>query len=306
MEWIKMPSNGDTSHITTFSSINCNDCEPEATSDPRILELLWATQISQFRLKGRDICEGKIDHGEIAVVAVVKGSLLAETTHIQGNVNSGHVFFTTPSDSNCRLTAHNTCSCIALTLCGKLLQVLEGHFLQGKVFCPKGLPELLKTVTAVEGKEARQTAISVSLYRLLMYLYESAQKYEDDGGHTVLVDAALGIIQEEFAFLDGVDEVARRLEVTPNHLIREFSRAIGISPGQYLKIRRIDNAKYLLEKEGMSVALASDLSGFSSPNYFAKVFRKETGMSPHEYALSHSSEAEDDKTARRLLNQAIL
>lgn len=107
-----------------------------------------------------------------------------------------------------------------------------------------------------------------------------------------LVAAALGIIEEEFAHLEGVNELAERLEVSINHCIREFTKYVGIPPGKYLRLCRVEYAKVLLAQPDMTVSLAAGLSGFSDPNYFTKVFRKTVGVLPSVYAAAHRNRVE--------------
>ena len=97
------------------------------------------------------------------------------------------------------------------------------------------------------------------------------------------MEAALSIIQEEFPFLEGVEELAERLEVSPAHLSRVFSRKTGISPGKYITRVRIEYAKLLLRDPDTTITYVAEASGFANANYFAKVFRRETGLSPSEY-----------------------
>ena len=61
------------------------------------------------------------------------------------------------------------------------------------------------------------------------------------------------------------------------------ARETGISPARYITRVRIEYAKLLLRGEDASITYVAEASGFANANYFAKVFRKETGMSPSEY-----------------------
>ena len=98
-----------------------------------------------------------------------------------------------------------------------------------------------------------------------------------------MVESAIAIIQEDFPFLEGLDDLAGRLEVSKAHLIRTFSRQTGISPARYIVRVRVEYAKLLLLDEDASITYVAEASGFANANYFAKVFRRETGMSPSEY-----------------------
>ena len=96
----------------------------------------------------------------------------------------------------------------------------------------------------------------------------------------------MAIIQEEFPFLEGVDELAERLEVSAAHLGRVFTKKIGISPGKYITRVRVEYAKLLLRDPDTTITYVAEASGFANANYFAKVFRRETGLSHSEYLAS--------------------
>ncbi len=57
----------------------------------------------------------------------------------------------------------------------------------------------------------------------------------------------------------------------------------GVSITKYILKKRIKKAKELIS-EGASIERCAELIGFSSSNYFSKVFRRECGMSPSEFA----------------------
>ena len=101
-----------------------------------------------------------------------------------------------------------------------------------------------------------------------------------------LVEGAIAIIQEDFPYLEGLDDLAGRLEISKAHLIRTFTRETGISPAKYITRVRVEYAKLLLQDEDTSIIYVAEASGFANANYFAKVFRRETGMSPSEYLES--------------------
>lgn len=63
----------------------------------------------------------------------------------------------------------------------------------------------------------------------------------------------------------------------------KFKDAIGITPAEYITLRKIEYAKVILSKPDQSITnLAFDL-GFSSSNYFCSVFKKYTNIAPSQY-----------------------
>ena len=77
---------------------------------------------------------------------------------------------------------------------------------------------------------------------------------------------------------------ARALGVSTGHLSRTFRRLTGMTFREYAMARRVEHARRLLLDPLHNVSSVSDSCGFSTPAYFARVFRKAVGCSPGEYA----------------------
>ncbi len=61
----------------------------------------------------------------------------------------------------------------------------------------------------------------------------------------------------------------------------------GVSITKYILDKRIKRAKELIAG-GFSIERCAEAVGFSSSNYFSKVFRKECGIPPSEYSKKHN------------------
>ena len=62
-----------------------------------------------------------------------------------------------------------------------------------------------------------------------------------------------------------------------------FKHEVGVAPGGYIIMRKVEKAKELLGDRDRSITdIAFDL-GFSSSQYFATVFKKLIGLTPSEY-----------------------
>ena len=57
----------------------------------------------------------------------------------------------------------------------------------------------------------------------------------------------------------------------------------ALSPSQYIISVRLNKAKELMRSPFLSLEAVAQESGFSSPQYFSRVFKKETGMTPYAY-----------------------
>lgn len=185
--------------------------------------------------------------------------------------------------------------CAMVTLRGELPgRLLDGRLEDAVAFFPKGGGAVREAALALSVLEDERppvsgTCASAYAYTMLTNLISgptALPEKESEGLFSPLVEAAVGIIQEEFPFLEGLDELAQRLEVSKAHLIRCFTKQTGVSPGRYITHLRVEYAKLLLRGEDPSITYVAEASGFANANYFAKVFRRETGISPSEYIES--------------------
>lgn len=110
---------------------------------------------------------------------------------------------------------------------------------------------------------------------------------------STLVQDALEIIHEQYPYLYGSNDIAELLQVSSSYLIRRFKSEVGESPTHYLIGYKLRKAKFLLLEENVYIDTVANLVGFSSGNYFAKVFKKHFGMTPTEYIQAHQHETGD-------------
>ncbi len=79
-------------------------------------------------------------------------------------------------------------------------------------------------------------------------------------------------------------EIAARHHLSVNTLQRHFRAAWDASVDEYRRDARLRRARCALERDGLSVAQAAELAGYSSPANFATAFRRAFGMAPSQAA----------------------
>ncbi|MFC7681386.1 response regulator [Paenibacillus sp. GCM10028914] len=80
-----------------------------------------------------------------------------------------------------------------------------------------------------------------------------------------------------------LSELADKFHMNYSYLSSYFKQRTNENLTTYINRVRTDKAKQLLHNHGLSVSQISQLTGFSDHNYFSKVFKKMTGMTPVEY-----------------------
>lgn len=166
---------------------------------------------------------------------------------------------------------------------------------QGALVYPGGGAILEDALNALTEEETRSGSVSPEFassaaYQTLTRFYgAAAMAVQNQEKLPQVVETALKILQQDFAFLDGIGDLAQRLEVSQEYLTRTFREHVGMTPGKYLNQVRLEHAKLLLRQGDHNVAFVADACGFANGNYFARVFREYEGMSPSAYARENSS-----------------
>mgnify|MGYP001482656827 CR=1 FL=1 len=81
--------------------------------------------------------------------------------------------------------------------------------------------------------------------------------------------------------------MARMVAMDENYLSGLFKRKTGESLIQYVQRVRIREAKRLLEQTDLSVVKIGEMVGFANANYFFKIFKRWTGLTPNDYRKNH-------------------
>ena len=71
--------------------------------------------------------------------------------------------------------------------------------------------------------------------------------------------------------------------LTPTYLSNLFKKSTGYTIGQYLLDIRIEAAKQLLRNPEYKLYQVATMVGYEDSNYFTKIFKKKTDMTPSEY-----------------------
>jgi len=125
-------------------------------------------------------------------------------------------------------------------------------------------------------------AIAVHLAREYAELGEESLKERSAlPGHKLkkILDWMKHHLAEEFS----LSRLAQQAQMSEFHFNRLFKQAVGCPPSQYQIKLRLDEARQLLRETRFSVVEIANEVGYSNPSHFARLFRKETCMTPSEY-----------------------
>ncbi|MBQ8284233.1 MAG: helix-turn-helix transcriptional regulator [Clostridia bacterium] len=84
--------------------------------------------------------------------------------------------------------------------------------------------------------------------------------------------------------------LAERYFAHPNHFIRAFKEKTGLTPAKYIKAKRMENAKRLLESTDLSILEITEKIGLVESTHFSKLFKEYYNFSPTQYRRNFHKE----------------
>ncbi|MBE5908062.1 MAG: response regulator [Lachnospiraceae bacterium] len=186
----------------------------------------------------------------------------------------------------------------------KVLAKFHKAFLDGRIYSPREVKEcyvrFLWTILEI-GKEAGcRKEGQVQRQKLLDRIMnaKSHQELNDicdemissfdftekstNASH-LMVRKAESLMREFYNTGITLEEIAGKLNITPEYLGTQFHKETGLTYSAYMKNYRMSKAKELLISTNLKLYEIADQVGYQDPKYFSKVFRDNTGMLPAEY-----------------------
>ncbi|MBN2711712.1 MAG: helix-turn-helix transcriptional regulator [Planctomycetes bacterium] len=161
--------------------------------------------------------------------------------------------------------------------------LLPREFSDYPIFPIKDYPLLAKEMSELVGMYnagANPLSMAEKSYRLILGVIHSLQSGRSENP---LAESMREAIEEEFDTDLSFADLARRFDVAHETMIRIFKRVHGMTPGQYLLGVRVRHARRFLSQTREPIKHIASLCGFSTANYFGRVFKDETGCTPAQY-----------------------
>ncbi|MFO8232910.1 MAG: hybrid sensor histidine kinase/response regulator transcription factor, partial [Longimonas sp.] len=114
-----------------------------------------------------------------------------------------------------------------------------------------------------------------------------------DRQHLPFMEAVTGAVDEHLDNPDfTVDQLASAVALSQRQCTRRLKDAVDMTPAAFIRHRRIEHAKTLLQTDPETIAEVVYAVGFRSSSHFSKVFRKATGQSPSAYRDASENETD--------------
>ena len=104
-------------------------------------------------------------------------------------------------------------------------------------------------------------------------------------------------LQQHYTEHISLDTLSATVNLNRSYLCRLFKRETGESLFQYLARLRLERATGLLLQEGLSIREVAARVGIDDPFYFTRMFKKQYGVAPSEYAIQKKSQQTGENKA---------
>lgn len=134
---------------------------------------------------------------------------------------------------------------------------------------------------------AESLANVLAIHLLRHYTTERHSQTQHSGGLSgSTLRRVTNFISDNFADDISLAQLAQIAGMSSFHFAREFKKATGITPHQYLIKFRVEHARTLLADNNLPLVEVGLRAGFSHQSHFTRLFRKITGTTPHSYRVA--------------------
>lgn len=119
----------------------------------------------------------------------------------------------------------------------------------------------------------------------VMKIGEASQNVLGKGAEksSSVIGTAKEYIQANYSKDISLDDVSRRVNISPYYFSKIFKEDTGEGFVEYLTRIRMEKAKELLTTTEYSMKEICSMVGYADPNYFSRSFKKNVGVTPTEY-----------------------
>lgn len=134
-------------------------------------------------------------------------------------------------------------------------------------------------------REAGFRSLAVALFiQMIVFISRTYGRARAPDAQALLrIAATITYLETHFAAEVQLDDLANMAHMSKRAYLRAFQAATGQSPIAYLLQTRLDRAAALLRGSAEPITEVAYCTGFTDSNYFARQFRRVTGMTPRAY-----------------------
>lgn len=153
-----------------------------------------------------------------------------------------------------------------------------GYKSGGMVYRFRSRKDYLNTIIEIQNYEELRTWFLTKIQEVCRNI--NLKKEETS---TNIIQCAKEYIDQNYSKDISLDEVSRKINISPYYFSRLFKEESGQNFIEYLTNIRMEHAKKLLAETDKSMKEICNEVGYADPNYFSRTFKKNVGVTPTEY-----------------------
>ena len=135
-----------------------------------------------------------------------------------------------------------------------------------------------------QGNLLYQQVLAAQTYELIYLLQRLAVEQQwDDPKAMASLQPALRFMSENLGEPITLTDLAATVHLERIYFAKKFKKVMGLSPMEYLRNARIEQAKEWMAVTDKSITQIAEELGFQTLQHFSAVFLKATGLSPRKY-----------------------
>ncbi|PTL76984.1 AraC family transcriptional regulator [Vitiosangium sp. GDMCC 1.1324] len=151
--------------------------------------------------------------------------------------------------------------------------------------CPRMLDAVLRLVRLLDTPEDIPALAPLAVREILYRLLKSEHGWQLNqiataGSQAQRIARAIGWLKEHFAEPLRIEDIARKVHMSTSSLHHHFKAVTAMSPLQYQKQLRLQEARRLLLSEDVDAATAGFRVGYESPSQFSREYSRLFGAPP--------------------------
>lgn len=133
----------------------------------------------------------------------------------------------------------------------------------------------------ISNSKQESLGIIVEIYKLLHLFFErNISDLSEKVSENDKILEMIRYIEAHFSENLTVDMCATQFGYSKEHFCRKFKNATGLTPMNYLKIYRMEEAYKMLKQKENRIQLIAESCGFDDANYFTRCFKAHFGIAP--------------------------
>jgi len=242
-------------------------------------------------------------HTECEFCMILSGSGKYVTSHKEYNFTAGDVFLFGGNEVHCITEIYSDLDLLNVHFEPRLLwEHPDGNMLLSLFFARNShFSNLFRNEKNISDKilsiekelihaeigyraECKHILFSILIYILRKYDYIHKAEYTENYQSTAKkLKQTLSYIDENLDRKIQLSDLAHIACMSETYFSTTFKKYNGVSPWDYISIKRVEKAISLLKSTNMNKLEIAESCGFSSSSNFYKIFSKITGKTPSEY-----------------------